>query len=505
MVPHPRWKTRLVLRFRERVSWSTEGADGPYLVAPPLCRLCLAHVPPVVRDALHGLLGDGRTEEELAEELSRQDGAWSVATLLVLLRRLEQLRLLAYAVRDESGVLASLHPISPWFELRPVALEARRPYVLSRFAYQRRVGQGMVLESPRCHAWLRLEAPAAAALCLALARPSTDESLASETGRAPELIEAFLGLLLSAGLLLPADDSGRTEEEHAPQLAPWSFHDLLFHARSRLGRHAEPMGKTFPFRERFPAPPALRAPAKLMAAPIALHRPDLDALRAADPPFTAVLEDRRSLRLQGTEPLSLESLGEFLFRVARVRERPAGTPAGYEITSRPYPSGGACYELELYLAVDRCEGLASGLYHYEPEGHLLCLRSERTPAVEALLAGAAASTASPRLPQVLLCLASRFQRVSWSYEGIGYAITLKNAGVLYQTCYLVATAMGLACCGVGLGDSDLFASAAGTDYYAETTVGELLLGSRGEGDGAALPPPSSPLRKERSDDCAPSH
>jgi oxazoline/thiazoline dehydrogenase len=96
--------------------------------------------------------------------------------------------------------------------------------------------------------------------------------------------------------------------------------------------------------------------------------------------------------------------------------------------------------------------------------------------VEALLADATVATLSQQPPQVLVCLASRFQRVSWSYEGIAYAVTLKNAGVLYQTFYLVATAMGLACSGVGRGDSDMFAKAAGTDYFAETTVGELVLG-----------------------------
>jgi oxazoline/thiazoline dehydrogenase len=44
--------------------------------------------------------------------------------------------------------------------------------------------------------------------------------------------------------------------------------------------------------------------------------------------------------------------------------------------------------------------------------------------------------------------------------------------------YLVATAMNLAPCGIGIGDSDLFAKAAGCNYYAETSVGEFVLGSR---------------------------
>ncbi|MFN8625359.1 MAG: hypothetical protein U0587_05185 [Candidatus Binatia bacterium] len=55
-------------------------------------------------------------------------------------------------------------------------------------------------------------------------------------------------------------------------------------------------------------------------------------------------------------------------------------------------------------------------------------------------------------------------------------------GVLYQTMYLVATAMGLAPCAAGCGNADLFARAAGVDYYAETSVGEFLLGSKGTGE-----------------------
>jgi oxazoline/thiazoline dehydrogenase len=47
-----------------------------------------------------------------------------------------------------------------------------------------------------------------------------------------------------------------------------------------------------------------------------------------------------------------------------------------------------------------------------------------------------------------------------------------------QTMYLVATAMGLAPCALGTGNSDLFATATGTGYLLEPPVGEFLLGSR---------------------------
>ena len=84
-------------------------------------------------------------------------------------------------------------------------------------------------------------------------------------------------------------------------------------------------------------------------------------------------------------------------------------------------------------------------------------------------------------PPVLITLASRFQRLSWKYAAMAYATTLKNVGVLYQTMYLVATAMGLAPCALGGGNADRFAAAAGTEYYAESSVGEFLLGSRPPG------------------------
>jgi hypothetical protein len=58
---------------------------------------------------------------------------------------------------------------------------------------------------------------------------------------------------------------------------------------------------------------------------------------------------------------------------------------------------------------------------------------------------------------------------------------MKDVGCLYQTMYLVATAMGLAPCGLGGGHSDLFAQVAGLDYFAETSVGDFVLGTIGTG------------------------
>jgi oxazoline/thiazoline dehydrogenase len=49
--------------------------------------------------------------------------------------------------------------------------------------------------------------------------------------------------------------------------------------------------------------------------------------------------------------------------------------------------------------------------------------------------------------------------------------------VLLQTMYLCATAMGLAGTALGVGDAECAAAAIGSDYYAESSVGEFLLGT----------------------------
>ncbi len=65
---------------------------------------------------------------------------------------------------------------------------------------------------------------------------------------------------------------------------------------------------------------------------------------------------------------------------------------------------------------------------------------------------------------------------------MAYALVLKHVGVVYEAMYLAATAMNLAPCALGSGDSDRFARVSGTDYYDETSVGEFLLGSRPDPD-----------------------
>jgi oxazoline/thiazoline dehydrogenase len=175
----------------------------------------------------------------------------------------------------------------------------------------------------------------------------------------------------------------------------------------------------------------------MSTAKVSLLRPDIGDVIKQDIPLTQALEQRVSVRQYGCTPLTLVELSEFLYRVARVKDR--YTYHSLEFTRRPYPNGGASYELELYLTVDRCHGLPSGFYHYDPAEHALFYLSAPNANTEWLLLNAWTATAQSCRPEVLITITARFQRVSWKYESIAYATILKNVGVLYQTMYLVET------------------------------------------------------------------
>ena len=102
-----------------------------------------------------------------------------------------------------------------------------------------------------------------------------------------------------------------------------------------------------------------------------------------DIPFTAVVESRRSVRDSTLRLIRLEELSEFLYRVARIRR--AFEWDGVQYTDRPYPSGGASYELELYLTINKAAGIDRGVYYYNPALHALQLVCLPNPLMEELL------------------------------------------------------------------------------------------------------------------------
>lgn len=405
---------------------------------------------PAVLGALAELWPGGAYEEALLGAVRGAEGAQAVQSLTRCLRRLDEHGVLLRSVWTGDTAVATLVPRSPFtFPHRTIAAGHRRR--ISRFAYTRRVGRALTVSSPRSRAVVLLDDARAAALIGALAEPATVPELVAGVGSLPAgTVALVLCLLDNAGLLAPPGE-GAVPEEDDPVLGSWSFHDLLFHVHRRLDGAHRPAGMAH--RPTDTARPHPRRPA---ARRIRLERPDPGVVRHEDPPFARVQETRCSIRVHGSEPLTVRQLGHFLHRTAGRGIREAGMPDA----------------LSVYPVVHACRGLDTGLYRYEPEDHVLARLGERTPDVEQLLRDAAESVRLPgRPPQVLLVLTAR------PCTGVPYGQLLRQVGAVYQQMYLVATAMGLAPCALDCGDADAFGRAAGTDYCGEPSVGEFLLGS----------------------------
>jgi oxazoline/thiazoline dehydrogenase len=330
--------------------------------------------------------------------------------------------------------------------------------VLSRFACLRRQGDRLLAEGPRPGEQVELERRSLA-LIAALARARSIEDAATEAGVDPAAARELVEPLVAAGVLVDDDAAAREVA------SPWSFHELHFHTRTRPPRTG------FPWSGRQPAP---EYPAAHWEATIELERPDLDALERDDPPFARVQANRRSIREHAPGGLTRAQLSEFLYRVGRVEDVWHLGPL--TIAARPYPSGGALYPLEMYVAVADCEGLDPGLYHYAADRHRLAPVPGAAPETERLLESAGAGMAMPDPPQALIVLAARLGRLAWKYGPLSYRLALAEAGVVIELMYLTATAMELAGCAIGTGDAETFARATGLHLDEETSIGEFAVG-----------------------------
>jgi SagB-type dehydrogenase family enzyme len=424
-------------------------------------------------------LHDGLALDAFASVASDSD-----KELIRLVRRLAGHGLLEYRLaraRDGDDEVV-IEPQMPDYWPRLHALDGADMLALSRFAYLRRRAGDLVLESPRAGALFRICDPEIAAGIARLASPLSVEALRHAEGFGGD---ALLALLVDCRMLFrvdPARANDLRSAEGNDDLVLWDFHDLLFHTRSTEGRHANPLGGAYPY--------------AAVMAPLPAVRPAWPGQRIDLRPFPAaasqsnlprLLRERHSTRSFDAEtPITLAELARFLDATSRIyatfegklEELGEESPViSYAV--KPYPGAGGAYELELYLAVDKCEGLARGFYHYDAGDHALVALDVPLPAFEALLTGAEFGMGATAAPQILITIAARFGRISWKYSSIAYALVLKDVGVLTQTLYLMATDMGLEGCAIGSTNIELFAKLTGLDFCAEGPVGQFALGRPG--------------------------
>jgi SagB-type dehydrogenase family enzyme len=112
---------------------------------------------------------------------------------------------------------------------------------------------------------------------------------------------------------------------------------------------------------------------------------------------------------------------------------------------RTYPSAGARFPIEIYVAAFRIEGLDQGLYHYKV----------RTNQLEVLwpaeLDAQRPAIVSPFVtdPPAALILTTVLSRAEVKYRHKAYNFSLLEAGHMAQNIQLACEARGLGSCGIG--------------------------------------------------------
>ena len=150
------------------------------------------------------------------------------------------------------------------------------------------------------------------------------------------------------------------------------------------------------------------------------------------------LAARRSVRDYAPGPLTLAEVGQLLWAAQGVT-----SPEGF----RTAPSAGALYPLELYLVVGEVEGLAPGVYHYEPESHALTRIIAGD--LRRVLEMAALGQDYVRTAAVDLVLTGVYQRTARRYGERAQRYVHMEAGHAGQNVYLQAEALGLGTVAIG--------------------------------------------------------
>lgn len=400
-----------------------------------------------------------------------------------VLERLGNCVVQSLGVEDQVGPVLSVVPISRQAAFWLPKEVGHRQVRLSRFA-SLRVDRGVrVLESPLAYHRVLLHRPLAGWVVGSVDVPTTTAALAALLGQPEPVIAEIVAYLVSSGMMLVGeqDEPGgpvRFAEDTDPDLAPWSHHDLTFHGRTRAGPQPGPGGGAFPVANRRTLPRELPRPE---GTRFPLPRPAFTDLIADDPTVTEAIEVSGSRGDYSADPVSVDQLGELLFRVSRVRWAgttpvPGGT--GRAAADRPRQLTGGLFELDLYLSLDRCTGLPRGSYHYDADRHSLTLVNDSEAELAELLDLAGVAAGSTRRPPVLVTITTRMAKLAWMMDGLAYATTVRHVGALQQTLHMVATAMGLASRALAVSDGAIVDAALRLRFPVTVTVGELLVGVR---------------------------
>ncbi|KKS38289.1 MAG: hypothetical protein A3G49_02510 [Candidatus Sungbacteria bacterium RIFCSPLOWO2_12_FULL_41_11] len=172
---------------------------------------------------------------------------------------------------------------------------------------------------------------------------------------------------------------------------------------------------------------------------ITLPKPELPQ----DVLLETVLEKRKSERDFSDNPLPEKTISSLLYWSVGLINKNKNM-VEFQLR-RPYPSGGARYQVEIYAVLFNGSGLENGVYHYNTKEHALELiqRASFENIRQALHYDFAKKAAA------LILLSFVGGRTLKKYGNLGYKLGLLEGGHIGQNIYLVGTALGLGVLALG--------------------------------------------------------
>jgi SagB-type dehydrogenase family enzyme len=156
-----------------------------------------------------------------------------------------------------------------------------------------------------------------------------------------------------------------------------------------------------------------------------------------------LLLKRRSRRNFSRGSISLEQLSSILYYSAGVTQI---SDNKWEFALRSYPSAGARFPLEVYIAVNNVDGVKRGIYHYNLKDH--CLELLRYGNYKKMFKKLT-NQKMCGISAVNIIISAVFDRTRIKYGDRGYRFPFIEAGHMAQNFYLVSEALSLGCCTVG--------------------------------------------------------
>jgi len=152
-------------------------------------------------------------------------------------------------------------------------------------------------------------------------------------------------------------------------------------------------------------------------------------------PLEKAIALRRSTRAFLRSPLTLMQVSRLLWAAQGITDKESGF--------RSVPSGGALYPLEVYAVFheDGVEGLAAGVYHYEPSRH--GMKKIRDGDRLGPLQAAALGQESIGMSAICIVISAIFGRTTPKYGQRGIQYVHQESGAAAENVYLQATALGL--------------------------------------------------------------